>query len=238
MVKYPRENTFPLKVVNGLKTVIILILISGITNLLVFEKKVNIKKASQQIISSLYGSPPLVMKGGNPHIRALMRTISSSEANYLNPYNIIYGGKYVNNLSKHPNICIAIVHGPNKGNCSTASGRYQFLNSTWAEKAALYHPQANSFLPWQDYSFEAEYQDQVLYNWLTDSQAWEKDISQLLEEGKIEEVLKLLSPTWTSLGYGIEDNVMTKHLPKIYHKLLKEELSNSANPSSSLSRKF
>ena len=226
MVKYPREHSLLVKVVNTLKTVIILIIISGITNLFVAEKKAEIKKASQQIISSIYGSPPLAMKGGNPYVRALMRTISSSEANYLNPYYVIYGGKYVNDLSKHPNICIVIVNGPNKGNCSTASGRYQFLNTTWAEKATLYHPQPNSFLLWTDYSFEAEYQDQVLYNWLTDSQAWEKDISQLLKEGKIEQVLKLLSPTWTSLGYGIENNIMTKYLPKIYHKLLEEELTN------------
>jgi muramidase (phage lysozyme) len=164
------------------------------------------------------------MEGGNPRIRALMRTISSSEANYLNPYNVIYGGQYVSDLSKHPNICIPIVNGPNTGKCSTASGRYQFLNTTWAEKASLYHPQPQSFMLWGAYSFEAQYQDQVLYNWLTDSQAWEKDILLLLEENKIDEVLRLLSPTWTSLGYGIEDNVMTKHLPKIYHKLLQEEL--------------
>ncbi|NEP61294.1 MAG: glycoside hydrolase, partial [Symploca sp. SIO2G7] len=37
-------------------------------------------------------------------------------------------------------------------------------------------------------------------------------------------VLRKLSGTWTSLGYGIEDNVMTKKLPKIYQRLLKEEL--------------
>ena len=227
MVKYQRENTFYLKLVNSLKTFIILVLLLGIANIFVRERKTEIKQAQQHIISSIYGSPPLVMEGGNPKIRALMRTISSSEANYLNPYNVIYGGSYVNDLSKHPNLCITIVKGPNKGNCSTASGRYQFLNTTWSEKAALYHPQPESFLLWKEYNFAPEYQDQVMYSWLIDSQAWEQDISLLLEEGKIEEVLKLLSPTWTSLGYGIEDNVMTKHLPKIYRKLLKEEINNS-----------
>ncbi|HEY9702501.1 MAG TPA: glycoside hydrolase family protein, partial [Allocoleopsis sp.] len=81
------------------------------------------------------GTQPLVMKGGDPYIRALMRTISTSESNYTRPYNIIYGGKYVEDLSQHPNKCQPILAGPNKGNCSTAAGRYQFINTTWAEKA-------------------------------------------------------------------------------------------------------
>ncbi len=224
MVKSQRENSIQLKIFNGLKIVIMIVIVSGVTNLLLNEKKIGLKNAGQQIISNIYGSPVLVMEGGSPSIRALMRTISSSEANYVNPYNVIYGGEYINDLSRHPNICTTIVNGPNKGNCSTAAGRYQFLNTTWAEKANLYHPEPDSFMLWENYNFEAKYQDQVLYNWLTDSQAWEEDISLLLEEGKIEQVLKLLSPTWTSLGYGIEDNVMTKHLPKIYNKLLEEEL--------------
>ena len=226
MVKSQREDSLTFTILNGLKAIIILILICGVVNLFINNQKTEIKKISQQIIVSIYGSPPLVMEGGNPRIRALMRTISSSEANYMNPYNVIYGGQYVSDLSKHPNICIPIVNGPNIGNCSTASGRYQFLNTTWAEKAALYHPEPNSFMLWENYSFEAQYQDQVLYNWLIDSQVWEKDILLLLEENKIDEVLQLLSPIWTSLGYGIEDNVMTQHLPKIYHKLLEEELEN------------
>jgi muramidase (phage lysozyme) len=220
------KQNFTTKLGNLFKTVIILVMLSGLVSIFVQEKKSDLKKASQHFISSIYGSPPLVMEGGNPYIRALMRTISASESNYLNPYHVIYTGKYVTDLSKHPNICVTIVNGPNEGKCTTASGRYQFLNTTWAEKASLYHPQPSKFLLWKDYSFEAEYQDQVVYNWLKDSQAWNEDITNLLEQGKIDRVLKLLSPTWTSLGYGIEDNTMTKHLPQIYQKLLKEELEN------------
>lgn len=210
-----------------LKTIFILIMLSGLTTFLLKDKKIELKKASQQIISNLYHSPPLTMEGGNPHLRALMRTISASEANFLNPYHIIYGGKYVQNLTTHPDVCVTITKGPNEGNCTTASGRYQFLNTTWAEKAAKYHPQPSTFFVWKEYSFEPEYQDLVLYNWLNDSQAWGTDIKELLQQGQIDEVLKLLSPTWTSLGYGIEDNVMTRHLPTIYHKILKEELEQS-----------
>ncbi|NCO76091.1 MAG: glycoside hydrolase family protein [Cyanobacteria bacterium] len=211
---------------NSLKTIILLIMLSGLINFLIQEKKNPIKKASQHFISSLYGSPPLVMKGGNPYIRALMRTISASESNYLNPYHVIYSGKYVSDLSKHPDICVTIENGPNEGKCTTASGRYQFLNTTWAEKAAEYHPHPSKFLLWKDYSFEPEFQDEVLYKWLTDSHSWNTDITLLLEKGEIEQVLKLLSPTWTSLGYGIENNSMSQYLPQIYKKLLKEELAN------------
>lgn len=218
------KQNFSTQLGNILKTLIILIMLSGLANIFIQEKKTELKKASQQLISSIYGNPTLVMEGGNPYIRALMRTISASESNYINPYHVIYSGKYVTDLSKHPNQCITILNGPNEGKCTTASGRYQFLNTTWAEKAAQYHPNPSKFLLWKDYSFEPRYQDQVLYNWLTDSTAWNEDITQLLETGKIDRVLELLSPTWTSLGYGIEDNTMTQHLPQIYHKLLKEEL--------------
>jgi muramidase (phage lysozyme) len=167
---------------------------------------------------------PLVMEGGDPYLRALMRTISASEANTPQPYNVIYGGQHVQDLSEHPNRCVKIFMGPNRGNCSTASGRYQFLNTTWAEKASKYHPQPQKFLLWKNYSFEPEYQDQVLYRWLADNNAWGMDIAQQLRAGRLNHVLEHLSPTWTSLGYGIEDNVMTGRLPELYQKLLQEEL--------------
>lgn len=170
------------------------------------------------------GTPPLVMKGGDPYIRALMRTITASEANDPQPYTLLYGGQRVRNLSRHPEHCVTIVAGPNKGNCTTAAGRYQFINTTWHEKASLYHPDPSGFLFWKYYSFEAEYQDAVVYAWLSDKQAWGMDIGEKLREGNLDEVLRKLSGTWTSLGYGIENNVMTRQLPKIYQRMLKEEL--------------
>lgn len=168
--------------------------------------------------------PPLVIKGGDPYIRALMRTISASEASSFRPYSVLYGGQHVNNLSHHPQVCVTIVTGPNKGNCSTAAGRYQIINTTWYNLAPRYHPKPGQFMFWVSYSFEPEYQDTVVYRWLSDRQFWGTDISQQLRQGKLQEVLRRLSPTWTSLGYGIETNSMTRSLPQIYQKILQEEL--------------
>lgn len=193
---------------------------------LVFGDRINAPHSSQ------LGAQPLVMKGGDPYLRALMRTISSSEANDPSPYTLLYRGNHTNNLKEHPRQCIKILTGVNAGKCSTASGRYQILDFTWDEKADQYHTHVKQFFGWKQYPFYPEDQDIVVYRWLCDSKAWnQQNISQLLRENKLQFVLKLLSPTWTSLGYGIEDNVMSDKLPKIYQKLLAEELKNAKNRS-------
>lgn len=169
--------------------------------------------------------PPLVMTGGDPYIRALMRTISESEANDSHPYNLIYGGKQISDLSRHPNQCITIVSGPRKGECSTAAGRYQFLTSTWLEKVQKYHHKRTKSSTGGTYSFEPQVQDEVVYAWLNDHHAWGADIANLLEQGKLDQVLQLLSGTWTSLGYGTENNSITPLLSQLYQKVLIEELA-------------
>ncbi|HBB33601.1 MAG TPA: glycoside hydrolase [Cyanobacteria bacterium UBA8803] len=179
----------------------------------------------------IYGTPPLVMRGGDPYIRALMRTISASEANVSRPYSVLYGGTHVWDLSRHPNRCVPIVAGPNIGNCTTAAGRYQFINTTWYDKARRYHPQPWGFWIWQGYSFEPQYQDAVVYAWLSDKQAWDMDISAQLRQGRLNRVLRRLSGTWTSLGYGIENNAMTGYLPGIYQRMLREELPQAESGS-------
>jgi len=167
------------------------------------------------------------MKGGDPYIRALMRTISASEAHSNRPYSLLYGGHHVSDLRRHPEICVAIEIGPNKGNCSTAAGRYQVVNTTWYQLAPRYHPNPMRFMFWDTYRFEPEYQDAVVYRWLSDSQFWGTNISQLLHQGKLDQVLRRLSPTWTSLGYGIETNSVSRSLPQVYQKMLQEELKAS-----------
>ena len=170
--------------------------------------------------------PPLIMRGGDPHIRALMRTISAAESNVSRPYHVLYGGEYIEDLSRHPDRCIRIPVGPNTGNCSTAAGRYQMLTTTWNEKSELYHPKAEGFWLWDTYHFEPEYQDRVVHDWLSDRVAWGEDIAALLRQGQLDKVLRLLSGTWTSLGYGIETNDMTQSLPQIYERMLAQELES------------
>jgi muramidase (phage lysozyme) len=178
--------------------------------------------------------PPLAMVGGDPYIRALMRTISVSESNDTNPYGLLYGGEHFSAWENHPDRCIKIVSGPNIGDCSTAAGRYQFITSTWQEKAHQYHPKPEGWMFWQRYSFDPDSQDRVLYRWLTDAEAWNMDIGAQLKAGQLQAVLKNLSGTWTSLGYGIETNQMSPYLGEMYQRFLKEE-QNKTGTSVSLS---
>jgi muramidase (phage lysozyme) len=170
---------------------------------------------------------PLVMTDGDPHIRALMRMISKSESNDSRPYTLLYGGKHFANPRRHPGECVRIVNGPNLNNCSTAAGRYQMIDITWVRLAKRYHPQRDCvlFVFQCDYSFEAQYQDEVAYAWLSDPEAWNMNIPELLKAGQLEKVRKRLSKTWTSLGYGIETNSMTSQLAGAYKQLLEEELA-------------
>lgn len=175
--------------------------------------------------------PPLALSSGNPHIRALMRTISASEANDRNSYALLYGGSHIHDFSRHPDRCLPIKTKPNRGKCSTAAGRYQFLTSTWLEKAAKYHPAPSRVNGRTNYSFEPKYQDIVVYQWLQDHHQWDVDLLNLLKKDRVEEVLTSLSGVWTSLGGGIEDNSITPHLPSLYRKFLAEELKTAPKSS-------
>jgi muramidase (phage lysozyme) len=176
-----------------------------------------------------YANASLVMQDGDPYLRTLMRMISASESNDRQPYSLIYGGGRAKNLDKHPNVCANIKAGPNTGNCSTAAGRYQMLNTTWAEKARRYKAEEIGW-PWdRHYSFSPLQQDLVMYKWLNDPKAWGMDLAAELRKGNVENVRKRLSRTWTSLGYGIENNAVTPQLAIIYQKILKEELAKKPN---------
>lgn len=175
----------------------------------------------------LPGTQPLVIQHGDPHLRALMRTISASEANVLKPYHVLHGGDFASSVDVHPNECVGIRKGPNRGNCSTAAGRYQLLFGTWVSLSARYHPDKASVTDeGQSLSFEPQYQDAVVLAWLSDRKAW-GNLPQQLRDGDIRKVLKRLSGTWTSLGYGIETNVMSAELPRIYKQLLEAELERA-----------
>ena len=190
-----------------------------------WQERQSSPKATIPNVPSIHRTQPLVMNGGDPYIRALMRTITASEANVKRPYNVIYGGRYVEDLTRHPEVCVPIVAGPNVGQCTTAAGRYQMLDFTWDKQANKYHPKPSGIWRWKSYSFEAKYQDAVVHDWLSDPNVWRTNIPQLLRQGEVNRVLKLLSGTWTSLGYGIETNSMSNYLPQIYQNVLQEELS-------------
>jgi muramidase (phage lysozyme) len=171
--------------------------------------------------------PPLALQGGDPYLRALMRTISASESNDTEPYSLLYGGDRFSDWSDHPDRCLTITVGPNTGDCTTAAGRYQFITTTWDEKAKAYHPHPEGWWMWQRYPFDPVSQDQVVYRWLDDAEAWSADIPSMLRQKRVPEVLALLSGTWTSLGYGIETNDMSSQLETLYQRFLAEEKSRS-----------
>ncbi len=116
--------------------------------------------------------------------------------------------------------------------CCQATGRYQLLNSTWREKVQKYYYKSSKVLSKNSYSFEPQFQDEVVYAWLNDHHTWGVDVANLLKQGKLAQVLQLLSGTWTSLGYGTENNSTTPLLSQIYQKVLVEELdrANSSFP--------
>jgi len=174
----------------------------------------------------LPGTQPLVMEGGDPYLRALMRTISASESNVMRPYHVVHGGGSVGSLERHPNRCESIGQGPNRGNCSTAAGRYQLLYSTWLELAARHHPlRTDDALDATGLSFSPVYQDVVVHAWLQEGR-W-GNLSAQLRQGRIQAVLRRLSGTWTSLGYGIETNSMSRELPRVYRQMLEDELDGA-----------
>jgi len=179
----------------------------------------------------LPGARPLVMEGGDPHLRALMRTISVAESNALSPYHVLHGGKKVHSLSVHPNRCERIGAGTNRGNCSTAAGRYQVLYGTWLELVPRYHPEwrGRSSDPAQ-MAFSPWHQDQVVHAWLSDQRVWNMNLAEQLRGGRVQVVLRRLSGTWTSLGYGIESNSMSRELPRVYKTLLADELQRTGAP--------
>ena len=91
----------------------------------------------------LPGTQPLVMAGGDPYLRALMRTISASESNVMRPYHVLYGGDYVGTLERHPNRCESIGQGPNRGNCSTAAGRLRSQATSRTRLPSAVHRRAS-----------------------------------------------------------------------------------------------
>ncbi|OTG65841.1 glycoside hydrolase family 24 protein [Acinetobacter silvestris] len=67
----------------------------------------------------------------NPNARKMLNLIAASEG-VKHGYNTLFGNQQFNNLGAHPNIRKEFTQTDGRKNYTTAAGRYQFLNDTWA----------------------------------------------------------------------------------------------------------
>jgi muramidase (phage lysozyme) len=144
-----------------------------------------------------------------PEGRALLDTIAGTESP---GYDVIYGGRRFTDFSHHPNIRVTITSGPNKGNVSTAAGRYQFVIRTWTnEQKQLNLP---DFSP-QSQDKAAWHLAQTVYHNNTN-----RDLGSDLKNGILDKVGPALHGTWTSLPGGIEQGVNANRFVVNYNKNL------------------
>ena len=73
----------------------------------------------------------LIDARNDPNVLKFLNLIARAEGTEKYGYNTAFGGNYFGDLSQHPNIKKKFTQTDGKVNSSGASGRYQFLNSTW-----------------------------------------------------------------------------------------------------------
>ena len=73
----------------------------------------------------------LINARNDPNVLRFLNLIARGEGTEKYGYNTAFGGNYFGDLSQHPNIKKQFKQTDGKVNSSGASGRYQFLNSTW-----------------------------------------------------------------------------------------------------------
>lgn len=73
----------------------------------------------------------LIDARNDPNVLKFLNLIARAEGAEKYGYNTAFGGNYFGDLSQHPNIKKKFTQTDGKVNSSGASGRYQFLNSTW-----------------------------------------------------------------------------------------------------------
>lgn len=133
----------------------------------------------------------------SPVARALLETIAGPESK--GDYNVIYGGSQFDDYSDHPRQPVMITSGPNKGQYSSAAGKYQFLGSTWDDIAGRYD------IP----DFSPASQDAGA--WALATEEYKRDTGRDLEAdlaaGDLSRVAPSLRNQWTSLPGGIEQGI-------------------------------
>lgn len=129
----------------------------------------------------------------------LLNAIAGPESS--GEYNRLYSGdgaRYFDPATggwKHPNSGATITSGPNKGQKSTAAGRYQFINGTWKIVAQNYGLE----------DFSPENQDKGAWNWAQDYYAEQtngQNLEAVLRSGDpamIERVRQVLAEQWEGL---------------------------------------
>ena len=127
--------------------------------------------------------------------RAFLKTIAKGEAPE-GAYDYMLGGGRFKDFSKHPGVLNKSPYGS-----STAAGQYQFLKSTWDEQAAKYG--------YKD--FQPPTQDTAAWNYARDvykqktGRAREDDLMSA-NPAVLNNISKVLGPTWTSLPGGPQPN--------------------------------
>ncbi|MEM6447311.1 MAG: glycoside hydrolase family protein [Cyanobacteria bacterium P01_D01_bin.123] len=164
-----------------------------------------------------FRSPPLAMRGGDPYLRAMMRTISAAEASGFDAYRQRFPAKTfdVSRGWQHPNICETVPW--RQGYCSTAAGRYQMLWSTWQDWASRAGIDTRSFSP--------ENQDLAVYQFLAS-----RNVQPLLHSGRAHSAFCELgrAAIWTSMPCGTETNRHTASLLSLYEQFLEQERQRMA----------
>lgn len=150
-----------------------------------------------------------------PEEQALLDAISGPESR--GSWNIIYGGHTFDDYSDHPRQYVTIKSGPNKGEKSSAAGKYQITAKTYDQVAPK--------LGITDFSPESQ-QQIALY---LAREKYGPGLQTALENGQIGKVAKKLSGIWTSLPGGIEATTSTHHVASAYNRAL------SSVPTSALS---
>jgi muramidase (phage lysozyme) len=127
--------------------------------------------------------------------RALLDHIAGPESG--GRYDVRYGGKWFQGYGDHPRVAEPITSGPDAGNVSTATGRYQFIAPTWdAQKQKLgladFSPANQDAAAWD--LAQTEYKTKT-----------GKDLLGVLKSGDqaaIADVPRQLSGQWSSLPGG------------------------------------